>query len=214
MRNLLIICLLFSAAAARAELSGPARVIDGDTVQIGATHIRLHGIDAPEAAQTCTSAEGAVFACGAVATQALTALIGGASVTCAPVNVDRYGRTVARCATAGRDLGQAMVAAGYATAYRAYATDYVTQEADARRAGRGLWAGQMPDPAAFRAAKVEAPMAPAACAIKGNIGGGGRIYHMPGQDHYAATRISTAKGERWFCSEAEARAAGWRAARR
>ena len=50
--------------------------------------------------------------------------------------------------------------------------------------------------------------------IKGNISGNGRIYHMPGQYDYARTRINTGKGERWFCSEAEARAAGWRAAKR
>jgi len=51
------------------------------------------------------------------------------------------------------------------------------------------------------------------CDIKGNISGNGRIYHLPGGSHYARTRIDEAKGERWFCSEAEARAAGWRPAR-
>lgn len=50
-----------------------------------------------------------------------------------------------------------------------------------------------------------------ACRIKGNITmSGERIYHVPGQPYYDATRIDTAKGERWFCSEAQARAAGWR----
>ena len=55
-----------------------------------------------------------------------------------------------------------------------------------------------------------------ACNIKGNISrnGGTRIYHVPGQEYYDATRISLKKGERWFCSEAEARAAGWRKARK
>jgi hypothetical protein len=53
------------------------------------------------------------------------------------------------------------------------------------------------------------------CAIKGNIGGSGKqIYHLPGQADYDATRINTGKGERWFCSEAEARAAGFRRAKR
>jgi hypothetical protein len=51
------------------------------------------------------------------------------------------------------------------------------------------------------------------CRIKGNISGNGRIYHMPGQKYYGATKINAAKGERWFCSEAESRAAGWRKAR-
>ena len=53
------------------------------------------------------------------------------------------------------------------------------------------------------------------CDIKGNISinTGERIYHVPGQRYYAATRISPQYGERWFCSEADARAAGWRRAR-
>lgn len=52
------------------------------------------------------------------------------------------------------------------------------------------------------------------CEIKGNISinTGERIYHVPGQEHYAETRISLTHGERWFCSEDEARASGWRRA--
>ena len=214
MRIALIVCLLFSAVAARAEIFGPARVVDGDTIQIGAVHIRLHGIDAPEIGQTCEGPQGTAFACGRVATDALAALIGGAPVACAPRDTDRYGRTVARCTVAGRDLGRAMVADGFATAYRRFAMDYADEEIAARRAGRGFWSVQMPDAAAYRAARAAEPTTEATCAIKGNVSAGGRIYHMPGQDHYAATRISPARGERWFCSEAEARAAGWRAARR
>lgn len=53
------------------------------------------------------------------------------------------------------------------------------------------------------------------CRIKGNINAAGeRIYHLPGQAHYSRTRIDEGRGQRWFCSEAEARAAGWRRARR
>ena len=214
MRILLIICLLFSAVAARAEIAGPARIIDGDTLQVGAARIRLEGIDAPEADQTCVSAQGVAFGCGMVASQALSGLVGDGPVACTAVGHDKYGRTVARCIAAGGDLGQAMVAAGYAVAYRAYSLDYVPAEEAARRGGRGFWSAQMEDPADYRAARAERSDGAADCAIKGNISDGGRIYHLPGQDHYDATRISTARGERWFCTEAEARAAGWRAARR
>ena len=53
------------------------------------------------------------------------------------------------------------------------------------------------------------------CRIKGNISRKGvPIYHVPGGQSYARTRIDTSKGERWFCGEAEARAAGWRRAKR
>lgn len=52
------------------------------------------------------------------------------------------------------------------------------------------------------------------CEIKGNISASGeRIYHMPGQKYYSRTRISPSRGERWFCSEEEARATGWRRSR-
>jgi endonuclease YncB( thermonuclease family) len=51
------------------------------------------------------------------------------------------------------------------------------------------------------------------CRIKGNISQSGRIYHVPGSSSYDQTQIDTSKGERWFCTEAEARAAGWRAPR-
>lgn len=53
------------------------------------------------------------------------------------------------------------------------------------------------------------------CDIKGNvsINSGERIYHVPGQEYYLKTKISPQYGERWFCSEPEARAAGWRIAR-
>jgi ABC-type branched-subunit amino acid transport system ATPase component len=54
------------------------------------------------------------------------------------------------------------------------------------------------------------------CNIKGNVSmnTGERIYHVPGQKFYSETIITAGKGERWFCSEDEARAAGWRKARR
>jgi len=53
------------------------------------------------------------------------------------------------------------------------------------------------------------------CAIKGNISSSGeRIYHVPGAQNYGRTVISPQKGERWFCTEAEAIAAGWRKSKR
>jgi hypothetical protein len=55
----------------------------------------------------------------------------------------------------------------------------------------------------------------AGCTIKGNVapGTGERIYHLPGDAFHGRTRVSLWRGERWFCTEAEARAAGWRRAR-
>ncbi len=49
------------------------------------------------------------------------------------------------------------------------------------------------------------------CNIKGNISvsTGKKLYHVPGQQDYEKTVITTEKGERWFCSEQEAIRAGW-----
>ncbi len=47
--------------------------------------------------------------------------------------------------------------------------------------------------------------------IKGNIGSRGeKIYHVPGSPYYDRTLIDESRGERWFCTVAEAEAAGWR----
>ena len=46
------------AAAGTATITGPAEVVDGDGLKIGPVAIRIHGIDAPEAAQDCPKAGG------------------------------------------------------------------------------------------------------------------------------------------------------------
>ncbi|MEP0902753.1 cold shock domain-containing protein [Nodosilinea sp. FACHB-13] len=55
-----------------------------------------------------------------------------------------------------------------------------------------------------------------ACTVKGNISisSGNKLYHVPGMEDYEGTEIHLDKGERWFCTEAEAIAAGWRRAPR
>ena len=62
---------------------------------------------------------------------------------------------------------------------------------------------------------VATPEGATGCIIKSNVSSKGeRIYHIPGGQYYKRTKISTAKGERWFCTEAESIAAGWRKAKR
>jgi hypothetical protein len=86
----------------------------------------------------------------------------------------------------------------------------VLAAATAGFAGQGLWSEGPGVGHSVVGAKVMG------CNIKGNVSynGGAKIYHMPGQRDYASTIISTSRGERWFCSEGEARAAGWRKAGR
>ena len=205
------------APALAADISGRASVIDGDTLDIHGTRIRLHGIDAPESGQTCHDG-GVDWRCGQQAALALDDMISGRPVACAKHDVDRYGRIVAVCRVGGRDANAWMVRLGWALAYRKYSRDYVGEEAEAQAAGRGVWRGAFVAPWEWRrgerlqAAKDERPDG---CAIKGNIASDGeRIYHIPGGQFYSRTRVDTGAGERWFCSETEARGAGWRRSQR
>ena len=216
-----------SAAAQGRVLSGRARVVDGDSLALAGERIRLHGIDAPESAQTC-HAGGSRWRCGERATRGLRERIGGRTVTCEERDVDRYGRIVAVCRAGGEDLNAWMVERGLALAYRRYSRAYVGEEAAARSARRGLWRGDFVAPWDWRRGErlagtetrgVQGSGSTSGgagnCRIKGNVSRSGeRIYHVPGAQHYERTRISPAKGERWFCSEAQARAAGWRRAKR
>lgn len=197
-----------------APFAGPARVVDGDTLDLSGVRVRLFGIDAPESRQRC-DVSGRNWACGAWATRKLAALIGGAEVSCAARDRDRHGRIVAICSAGGRDLGRAMVRAGAARAYLRYSHDYLPEERDAKAEARGLWSGVAVSPEDWRHAATGAASAPQGCVIKGNVSSkGARIYHLPGQRDYAATRISAGRGEAFFCSRAAAEAAGFRAARR
>ena len=211
---------LYALAAHPETLSGNARVIDGDTLAIAGERVRLDGIDAPESRQSCTR-DGRPWACGKAATEAIRNLVGRNPVRCEVNRRDRYGRAIGACFATGRDLQQLLVRQGLALAYRAYSTRYAPEENAARKERIGLWSGSFVEPWLWRkqrrgerhtVRRRAAPAAPnpASCRIKGNIGASGRIYHVPGGKHYDRTRIDESRGERWFCSEAEARAAGWR----
>ena len=209
------------AAAAPALVVGSARVVDGDTFSLGAERVRLWGVDAPEGRQVCQDAQGRGYACGDVARDQLSRLIGGQAVRCEVRDRDPYGRAVARCLAGATDLGEAMVRAGWAVDYVQFSRGaYASAEVEARRARRGLWAGRFETPSTWRAEARQARPASASppqpgCVIKGNINAKGRrIFHVPGQEDYPATRIDTSRGERWFCSTNEAVAAGWIAAKR
>ena len=194
-------------------------VIDGDTIELRGERIRFHGIDAPESRQTCL-ARGEVWRCGQKAALALADFIGRSPVSCEEQGTDRYGRTIAACHVRGDDVERWMVLNGWALAYRRYSRDYIAQEQAAQAARRGIWRGEFVVPWEWRQGKrlaaATVPDRATRCVIKGNISTrtGERIYHVPGGRYYGSTRINAAKGERWFCSEAKARAAGWRKSKR
>jgi endonuclease YncB( thermonuclease family) len=105
--------LLASIATAwPADLIGQASIIDGDTLEIHGTRIRLWGIDAPESTQLCPSDDSLLYRCGAKAANDLAAFIAKRPVSCTPLSLDQYGRTVATCSVAGADLGDWLVRNG------------------------------------------------------------------------------------------------------
>lgn len=224
-----IAMLAFSgiATAATAQvIQGTADVIDGDTLRVGGTEVRLFGVDAPELSQTCFNNTSTV-ACGAMAKEALEGMIGSGRLTCLARDTDTYGRTVAVCRTSGVDIGGALVEAGWATAFQRYGDDYAAVELRARAQRAGIWKWDFQRPEDFRASlEVEEEPRLAArassrsserqrnfqrdgqCLIKGNHSRRGEwIYHLPGMPYYDATRA-----EALFCTEAQAQAAGYRRA--
>lgn len=182
-----------------------------------------------------TGGGGQKWACGEEAKARLAGLIEGRQVSCATSGVDDFGRLLARCTVGGVELNRHMVLTGFAVAFRRYSTDYVSEEARAKGARQGLWAGNFQMPSEYR--QVHRGTAPGSitrttgvprpattnrrasagkppvgnrgdCDIKGNRNRRGQwIYHMPGMPYYGPTRA-----EQMFCSEAEAQAAGYRRA--
>jgi hypothetical protein len=159
----------------------------------------------------------------------LATLVTGKQVRCISMGTDQHGRVLGRCTVGTVDINRAMVASGHAVAFRLFSTEFVSAEESARANKLGLWAGtfempgdyrQGPGARSARLANVPtkrpsrvssndwAGRAAANCNIKGNRNRRGQwIYHMPGMPYYDQTRP-----EEIFCSEADARAAGYRRA--
>jgi endonuclease YncB( thermonuclease family) len=102
----LLMLMLLSSTAMADDLVGQASIIDRDTLEIHETRIRLWGIDAPESSQLCRGADSLPYRCGAQAANDLDGFIAARPVSCVPLNLDPYGRTVATCSVRGADLGE------------------------------------------------------------------------------------------------------------
>lgn len=210
--------------AGEIAIAGTALVHDGDTIEIAGRKIRLEGIDAPEGGQRCNRRFIGEWSCGTASTYALLGLVQSRNVACQNRGTDKYGRMLGICYVDGRDINAEMVRLGLAWAYVKYSSAYVAEEAEARAARRGVWTADTMTPWDYRArhAGQAPPSLPAErhdgsqrradCTIKGNVTRVGRIYHLPTSPWYGRIVMDESKGRRWFCSEGEAIAAGWRPA--
>lgn len=235
----LTLILLLPSVAQAAEITGTAKVHDGDRVQIGHSRIRLGGVDAPSTDQLCINTAAERWTCGIAARDALIKHTEGKSWTCHPRQAaDRRGRVVARCEVDGEDIQKWLVRSGWALAYARFSHDYDADQAAAREAKAGMWQGAFIAPWDWRVRNKKTPIlgamkppeharnillasasgevAPSPdCTIKGNVNSAGEcIYHKPTSRWYAQIKMKISKGTRWFCSVEEAEAAGCRETRR
>src|ERR1700726_1498633 len=230
--------LLLPAIAAAADITGTAKVREGDQIQIGNSRIRLGGIDAPSVDQLCLNTKGERWTCGVAARDELAKHVENKSWTCHVGPTDRRGRMVARCEVDGEDIQKWMVQNGWALSFARVSHDYDADEAAAREAKAGSWQGAFIAPWDWRIRNKKTTILGAAkppananavlfasasgsvslspdCTIKGNINTSGEcISHQPSSRWYAQIKMNINKGTRWFCSVEEAEAAGCRETKR
>jgi endonuclease YncB( thermonuclease family) len=215
---------------------------DGGTIQLADTTYRLDGIDAPEFDQICVDDHADPWTCGVEARDQLAKLIGKREVRCRDLGADPTTgkRRIGICTVEGENtsLNQNMVREGFALNFEPAAKGrFKADETAAKEALAGLWKGCFAAPAEFRHWQKTATLLgtacrndkdrelreilfpddtamPPGCSIKGKfavrarVTGNVGIYHMQGCRSYAGTT----KPERWFCSEDDAQAAGFRKA--
>lgn len=186
------------------------RVIDGDTIVVKIADqektVRYLGIDTPESIHPQQPLE----CFGREATERNRQLVENQQVRLETdiSNQDKYGRLLRYVYVGDTFVNLSLVAEGYASAVTyppdvKYQTTLSSAMTQAREQQLGLWSSCQ-----------ESSTTTNPCSIKGNINQatGEKIYHLPDCDYYQRTSINESLGERWFCSEEEARQAGWRRA--
>ena len=225
--------LALAATATGNESATVVRVVDGDTVQVKLStgkleKIRIIGIDTPETVDPRKT----VQCYGKEASAKMKALLNRKKVTLEKnpaEDKDKYGRLLRYVNIKGKDIGAQMIKDGFAFSYKSYPHPRLDQynelEKEASETKTGLWGAKCDysktssksssSTATVKqsSSKSSASSVSGSCTIKGNISSSKeKIYHVEGCGSYSATQIDTSAGERWFCSESEAQAAGWRKA--
>ncbi|MGH1419178.1 MAG: thermonuclease family protein [Hyphomicrobiaceae bacterium] len=210
--NLTDFTQLFSPAPAKIY-KGRAIALSGDTVRLARRKIKLDGIEAPAALQTCKNARSKSWRCGRAAKNLLAQLVRRRTLTCTSVGTTGDGLELAKCATQrAPDIASVLVEKGAVFAEDTLFNDYATLQDKAREKRVGVWSGEALRPAEYRQAKWNAAKKarPDGCPIKGRVLRSGRKYVLPWSPNYRRVRVRNSRGERWFCSEEEAVAAGWK----
>jgi endonuclease YncB( thermonuclease family) len=241
-RVFLVATLLLTLLSISQSWAANAVIRDGSTLQLGNVTYRLDGIDAPAFDQLCIDEHADPWTCGIEARDQLTKLIGGRQVRCDDLGADPSTRKrhLGACKIEGEttSLSQLLVGLGFALNVEASATGrFETDEARAREDRQGLWKGCFVAPQEFRLGKKDGTLLGASCpadrdkeirealfpeslampsgcnikgkfAVRARVTGNVGIYHLQACPSYPALT----KPDRWFCSEEDAQAAGFRRA--
>ena len=234
--------LLLAVFSASQSPAANTTVKDGSTLQLGNLTFRLDGIDVPPIDQLCIDEHAESWTCGIEARDQLAKLIGDRQVRCDDLGVDPTAkkRHLGVCKIEGEttSLSQLLVGKGFALNIEASATGrFKADEARAKDDRQGLWKGCFVAPEEFRRGRKDGALLggscpadrdkeirqalfpdelamPSGCNIKGKfavrarVTGNVGIYHLQGCRSYPALT----KPDRWFCSEEDAQAAGFRRA--
>ena len=238
-RSFVLILAVFSASEG---WTASATVGDGGTMQVAGVTYRLDGIDAPALDQMCIDEHADAWACGVEARDQLARLIGDRQVRCEDLGADAAYRKrhIGICTLEGEtaSLNQALVRQGFALNSDPSAKGRFGDDETAAKDNRlGLWKGCFVAPQEFRRGRKDGallgdscradkdreiravlfpddPAMPPGCSIKGKLAvrarvtGNVGVYHLQGCRSYPALT----KPDRWFCSEDDARAEGFRKA--
>jgi len=241
-RIFLVAALLSIVLPAGHSWAATAAIRDAGTLQLGNVTFRLDGIDTPTVDQLCIDEHADVWTCGIEARNQLTRLIGGKPVRCDDLGADPTykKRRLGVCKVEGEttSLSQLLVRKGFALNVEAAASGrFQTDEARAREDRQGLWKGCFVAPREFRVGRKDGGLfgascrtdrereirealfpedlvMPASCNIKGKYAVRARVTGNLGIYHLQACRSypGLTKPDRWFCSEDDAQAAGFRRA--
>jgi len=193
-------------------IEGRGYALSGDTLRVSDTLVRLSAVEAPDREQRCARSGNRRWKCGEAAQEALARVLRGGTVKCQLRGNDEAGRSLATCYLKDKDIAAALVREGSVFSAGGLLSGYGSEEREAKAEKAGIWQGETERPANYRAKLWDAAKrsAPDECPIKGQVSSGEKRYLLPWSPNYDRVQIRTARGERWFCSEQEALAAGWK----
>ena len=240
-RIFLVAALLSIVLPASQSSAATAIVRDGSTIQLGNVTYRLDGIDVPPVDQLCIDEHADVWTCGIEARDQLSKLIDGKQVRCDDLGVDPTykKRRIGACKLEGdtTSLSEFQISKGFAVVNDGASSKRRIDQGRAMEDRLGLWKGCFIRPSEFRLAQKDGTLLgsscradrdreireavfpedramPAGCNIKGKFAVRARVTGNLGIYHLQACRSypGLTKPDRWFCSEEDAQASGFRRA--